>query len=296
MGMKILGIGEILWDVFEDGEHLGGAVFNFCAHSARLNHDVRFLSAVAGDERGVRARERAAELGLPEEWIQTVSGPPTGIVTVALDRAGQPTFTIHRPAAYDRLTVTDRDVACLIDWRPDWIAFGTLYQVHPHARETTQRVLDALPGARRFYDVNLRANSYVHELVRHLGRLAQVVKLNDAEVRGVESILGCPRGSVEHFARWCPRQFGWEAVCVTRGDQGCSLLIGDQYVEAPAYPVRVADTVGAGDAFSAALVHGLSAGWCATEIADFANRVGALVASRPGGTPEWTVEECRALA
>jgi fructokinase len=73
------------------------------------------------------------------------------------------------------------------------------------------------------------------------------------------------------------------------------LLLNDEFLESPGFPVKVADTIGAGDAFSAALLHGIDAGWAAPQIANFANRVGALVASRPGGTPAWTIDEAMAL-
>ena len=104
-----------------------------------------------------------------------------------------------------------------------------------------------------------------------------------------------PHHSLEDFCRGYAREFGWSAMCVTRGARGCALLIGNEYVEADGYAVNVADTVGAGDAFAAAFVHGLGSRWPIGEIADFANRVGALVASRSGATPAWTIAEARAL-
>jgi fructokinase len=124
---------------------------------------------------------------------------------------------------------------------------------------------------------------------------ATIFKISDEEICLVEQMFGRSHHSREEFCRRYSELFGWEAVCVTRGARGCALLIGGEYLEAAAYHVRVADTVGAGDAFAAAFVHGLSSGWSSMEIADFANRVGALVASRDGAVPVWTIEEARAL-
>ncbi len=290
--MKIISIGEILWDVFEDGEHLGGAPFNFAAHARRLGHDVLFLSAVGNDERGRRALARVAELGLTTRFIRSVESRPTGIVSVRLDQHGQPEFKIHRPAAYDFLRLEDGDVEALSTYGAEWIYFGTLHQMNRNARAVTERLISTNPQARLLYDVNLRPDSYTPELVRDLMARARVVKLNDSEVRSVEEMFGDRRGSLETFCRDYSRRFGWESVCVTRGAQGCALLVRDQYVEAPGYPVRVADTVGAGDAFAAAFVHGLESGWDVARIADFANRLAALVASRPGAIPNWTLDEC----
>lgn len=287
--MKILAAGEILWDVFENGEHLGGAALNFAAHARRLGHDVELVSAVGDDERGHRALARMRELELSTRFVRTVSEAPTGIVTVKVAADGQPQFTIHRPAAYDFAAAPAED------YRPDWIYFGTLFQMYPHPRDLVRTLIEAHGEARRFYDVNLRVDSYTPELVQALMGSADVVKLNDAEMDTVRAMLGGEPGGLEDFARGCAARFGWRAACITRGAAGCSLLVGDEFVECPGYPVRVADTVGAGDAFAAAFLHGINAGWRPAEIADFANRVGALVAGRPGGTPPWTVGECRAL-
>jgi fructokinase len=124
---------------------------------------------------------------------------------------------------------------------------------------------------------------------------ASIVKMNDEEVVKISEMFGYPEQSLESFSRYCAGRFGWEAVCITRGPRGCALLIGEEFIEAPGYAVRIADTVGAGDAFAAAFIHGLSSGWPTRRIADFANRVGALIASRHGALPEWTIAEVESL-
>ena len=271
--MTVLSIGEILWDVFPDTARLGGAPFNFAVHAHRLGHRVIFLSAVADDERGRAALGRAAELGLTTEFIQVAAGRPTGSVSVRLDAEGHPDFTIHRPAAYDCLTLDERQLARLAELRPDWIYFGTLYPMEGHAREVLRSVMDAVPGARRFYDVNLRRGCYTPELVRELLALAAAVKLNDDEAELFPDLGAAP------------------SVAITRGEKGCLVRIGNDRAECPGYPVKVADTVGAGDAFAAAFLHGLAAGWSAARTGNFANRLGALVASRAGAVPAWSPAE-----
>src|ERR1035441_5482450 len=108
--MTILSIGEILWDVFPDTVRLGGAPFNFAVHAHRLGHRVVFLSAAGDEERGRVALERAAALGLTTEFMEVAAGQPTGSVSVRLDAEGHPDFTIHRPAAYDCLTLDERQL------------------------------------------------------------------------------------------------------------------------------------------------------------------------------------------
>jgi len=289
--MHLIGVGEILWDLIGGSEYLGGAVLNFSVQSARLGHRVSLVSAVGDDARGRLALERARDLGLSTRFIRAIPGQPTGIVTVTVDPAGQPSYIIHRPAAYDFASLDEADYAELASPAPDWIGFGTLLSIDPGARRLLEHVIQRFPHARRFYDINLRKDSFTAELVRSLLQLAQVVKLNDAEVALVQQMFGTGETTLEAFCRMYAARFGWQAVCVTRGGEGCALLLGGEYVEAPGYPVAIADTVGAGDAFAAALLHGIHAQWPIPRIADFANRLGALVASRPGGTPEWSMAE-----
>ena len=294
--MRIVSIGEVLWDVIGDKEYLGGAALNFAAHAARLGHTVFFVSAVGKDERGRRVLERMAELGLSTRYVREIETHPTGVVTVELDPAGVPRFTLHHPAAYDAPELTDGDVAELLSPKPDWIYFGTLFQMSPQARQLTYRLIDSHCGARLLYDVNLRKDSYTAPLVRELMARGQVVKLNEDEATAIDQMFGRASRSLEDFCRVYANEFGWQSACVTRGEKGCAMLVNGEYVEASGYAVQAQDTVGAGDAFAAAFVHGLSLQWPPAEIADFANRVAALVASRPGGTPPWTLEEARALS
>jgi fructokinase len=177
----------------------------------------------------------------------------------------------------------------------DWIYFGTLHQVYPQARQLTEDLLGRAAAARRFYDVNLRSDGYTPELIQLLMSRATIVKLNHEEVEAIAQMFGTRHGSLEEFCRNYANSYKWAGVCVTRGSLGCTVLMGGQYIEAPGYPVQVVDTVGAGDAFAAAFLHGLGSGWPTPRVADFANRVGALVASRRGAIPDWTISEANAL-
>jgi fructokinase len=288
--MKILSIGEVLWDVFPDAEKLGGAPFNFCYHAHRLGHEVLFLSAVGEDRRGDAVLDQARSMGFATDFIRRAEAP-TGTVTVALDAAGIPTFTIHRPAAYDLLRLSEGDLAAIAAWRPDWIAFGTLHQMDASIRALLGRLVETNPQARRLYDINLRKESYTPELIAGLLPLANVVKLNDDEVAGMESMFPPAAGSIEAFCSSWSARYNWEAMCVTLGARGCAVLVGAEFAEVPGYKVNVVDTVGSGDAFTAAFLHGLEKKWPAARIGDFANRLGALVASRAGGVPSWSPEE-----
>lgn len=294
--MRLISIGEVLWDVIGGKEHLGGALLNLSVHALRLGHDVSLVSAVGADRRGDRALEAMSGLGLSIGCIQRSAEWPTGIVTVTVGADGQPDFEIHRPAAYDSIELENPALERLAAGDPEWICFGSLLSMYPRGHKALFRAMDALPRARCFYDVNLRPKSFTRELVLELLGRATVVKLNEDEVRSLDVMLQTSTRRLEEFCRDLSARFGLEAVCVTRGELGCALLVGDRCVEVSGYCVQVADTVGAGDAFSAAFLHGLNAGWPVVQIGDFANRLGAVVASRPGGAAPWSTEDIEALS
>ncbi len=292
---KIVAIGEVLWDVFPESERLGGAPFNFSVQAVRLGHDVRFVSAVGDDARGLAILDRAREFGLRTDYVRVVGGLATGMVSVRLDAAGKPDFYLHRPAAYDLARLDAGDLDALRDWRPDWMYFGTLHQIDPDVRELTVRLMRTVAGAKKFYDVNLRPPCYSRELLEDLLHAADVVKLNDEEAATLDAMFGLgARGLSEFMADWQER-CGWEAVAVTRGAKGCAVRIGRDYAELAGFAVQVVDTVGAGDAFAAAFLHGLAQGWDACKAGDFANRVGAVVASRAGAIPEWMFQDLESM-
>jgi fructokinase len=293
--VKVICIGEVLWDVFGDQEHLGGASFNFAAHLTKLGHDVAFISAVGNDIRGQRILDRMREMGLSSRYVHCDPDHETGAVSVKVSATGQPQFILHRPAAYDFPQLSHADFHQLFAKPVDLVYFGTLHQVSQTAKALTALLLDHAPSAHKFYDLNLRPNAYDAALVSELMARASIMKMNDEEVVTIAKLFGYPYQSLEKFCRDYADKFGWEAVCITRGSKGCSLLIRDQFIEAPGYAITVADAVGAGDAFAAGFVHGFGAAWPAAKIADFANRVGALIASRHGAIPQWSIEEVETL-
>jgi fructokinase len=277
-------VGEVLWDVFPDATRLGGAALNFAAHLKRLGHVPRIVSAVGRDALGDAASAAITSLELDTTFLQRVERLNTGTASVQLGPGDRTSFVIERPAAYDAVEISDAVLAQIVQWKPSWCYYGTLFASRVHGRHVLQRLLDALPGARRFCDINLRPGFESRELACDLLHLADVVKLNERELTLVRDWLGLPVDP-ERFCRAGAARFGWQAAVVTLGARGCAMLVGDDYVEAASVPVAVADTVGAGDAFAAAFVHGLTTGWPAPQVAEFANRAGAKVASVPGAIP-----------
>jgi fructokinase len=287
---SILVVGEVLWDLFEHSTALGGAPLNFAAHARRLGFDPLLISAVGADSLGNTAREEIAGLGLDTSFLQTTSRFPTGTARVEPGPGDKTRFVIERPAACDGICLRDEQIAQIAQQAPAFFYYGTLFSSTPQGRTVFERLLDALPAATRFYDLNLRPGNYSVQLVIEMLERADVVKLNEEELCKVHKFTRLP-SEIEAFCREGSKRYGWKAVCVTLGARGCAMLRGDEYVEAAGRPVEVADPVGAGDAFAAAFLHGLLSQWPVAKIADFANRIGALVASRHGAIPAWAMTE-----
>ena len=289
-GQAAVVVGEVLWDLFPNGEHLGGAPLNFAVHASRLGLTPILVSAVGQDELGEQAFREIEMHRIDTRMLKKSSRWKTGTASVIVGSNGQPAFQIVRPAAYDDRSLSAEELEQLANVRPPWLYFGTLFASTHEGRRTLQNIMAAIPHAARFYDVNLRHGFDSIDLVAQLLRAANVVKMNEVEFKAVAASQQLPV-ELEAFCRRAHGRFGWRAVCITLGERGCAVFDGEQFVRAEGERIQVVDTVGAGDAFAAAFVHGLNRGWPAGEIARFANRVGALVASRAGAIPDWSILE-----
>ena len=293
---RVVALGEILWDVFDDSTRLGGAPLNFTVNVSRMGHEAILISALGDDSPGRSAKETIEAFGLDTRFIGTTPQFPTGSALVQTEPTGQTEFRIQRPAAYDAVRLSDDDLRWLAAWKPGWLYYGTLFASTDYSRELLQELVGLLPDAIRFYDINLRPESYSREQVRALLSLANVVKLNEAEMQLAAEFADLPDSSIEAFCRAGCAKYGWQAACVTLGAQGCGVWSDGTYAEAEGYRVEVVDTVGAGDGFAAAFLHGLSRRWPADQIGEFANRIGAGIASSPGAIPDWNWNQVLAEA
>jgi len=286
----ILGIGELLWDMLPTGERLGGAPANFAVMAGRLGNHAAVLSRIGRDDLGREAVNQLDPLPADTSFLQVDRAHETGRVTVALNN-GQPEYIIHKPAAWDFLELSD-------DWvrlaeRADAICFGSLAQRSLESRQTLQ-TLAAQTSSRciRIFDVNLRPPFYSSEVVQESLELASVLKMNDAEVPMVLALLGLSvdddglpqnlRYGAERFLAEFPTL---DMVAITRGSQGSLLVRRDEWHEHPGFPIKVADTIGAGDAFTAALTHYLLRGAELPVLNEAGNRWGGWVASQSGAMP-----------
>lgn len=280
----VVGLGELLWDLFPSGKQLGGAPANFAFISLLLGEVGVPASRVGQDELGTEAILRLEALGLSTEYVQQDSDHPTGTVKVEVDRAGQPRFEISESVAWDFLAWTHRWQE-LAD-RADAVCFSTLAQRSEHSRSAMRSFLLAMrPEAVRVCDINLRQEFFNAQVISESMKLATIVKLNHEELPRVMRLLDLEYRSEGESAKSLLVYYDLQLICVTRGSNGSLLISCDGRAEHSGFEVRVADTVGAGDAFTAALVHGHLQGKSLAHINEKANRVGAWVASQVGGMP-----------
>jgi len=284
----VLGLGELLWDVLPEGPRLGGAPANFTVMAGRLGSHAVLLSRIGRDDLGRMALDRLEPLPVDTSFVETDAEHETGRVTVYFE-AGQPYYTIHQPAAWDFLELSDEWVR--LAERADAICFGSLAQRSLESRQTIQ-TLAAQTSSKcvRVFDVNLRAPFYSGEVIQESLELATVMKMNDAEVPMVLGLLGLPAAMKPDLLRQGAERLLSEfptlkMVAVTRGGQGSLLVTRDEWHEHPGIPVKVADTIGAGDAFTAALTHYLLRGADLYTLNEAGNRWGGWVASQSGAMP-----------
>ena len=281
---KIIGIGEILWDVLPNGKQLGGAPANFAYMTSLLGNEGIVASRVGIDRLGQETLSMMASLGLSTEFVQDDNSHSTGTAVVHVDVGGQPKFTITPNVAWDFLEWTDS--WSRLAQSADVVCFGSLGQRNPISRETIGKFLRVAPDdALRVFDVNLRQNFFSAELLRDSLSLAQIVKLNHEEIPVVTQMLGVPFVDYEHASRQLLKTFGLKLVCVTCGGEGSLLVTPSSTSRHKGFPIKVADTVGAGDAFTACMVHHFLRGTKLHQINESANRFAAWVASQPGATP-----------
>ena len=278
----VVGIGEILWDVFPEGKKLGGAPLNFSHHCGQLGASAHPVSAVGADADGAEIRLILASKNLPDAHVQTDTAHPTGRVNVTLQN-GKPTYEILAEVAWDyiRFEQNLRNLAS----RADAVCFGSLAQRSPVSRATIQAFLEAMrPEALRIFDVNLRQNFYSKEILETSLRYANIFKLSDEELPTLADFFDL-KGPVLDQLQRLRQIFDLRLVAYTRGGEGSLLVTANDTSDHPGIPTEVIDTVGAGDSFTATLCMGLLQNLPLAEINQLACQVAAFVCSQSGATP-----------
>ncbi|MBR3388807.1 MAG: carbohydrate kinase [Bacteroidales bacterium] len=277
----IVGIGEILWDMLPSGKALGGAPANFAYHATRLGEEGWAVSAIGPDALGREIMDIVTEKRLKN--VISVTDKPTGTVQVELDARGVPTYTIMEGVAWDHIPFTPEMEA--LAQRADAVCFGSLVQ-RMASRESVLRFLRATrPDALKVFDINLRQHYYSPEVLEESLKIADILKINDEEIRIVADMFGLG-GDDTAVSRALIDRYGLRLVILTKGAEGSEVITADDTLPQPAGEAEVVDTVGAGDSFTAAFVVGYLRGDSLADAQRLASDTAAYVCSRKGAMPE----------
>ncbi|MBJ7432742.1 MAG: carbohydrate kinase [Gemmataceae bacterium] len=280
----IVGFGEILWDMLPLGKQAGGAPFNFTFHSYQLGWPAVMVSRVGKDELGQDLVEKCKELGLNPEFLQEDLIHPTGTVEVELDSQGQAEYEIKEDVAWDHLEWNDglKNLAgnCAA------VCFGTLCQRHSVTRNTLKNFLERCPKKTiKVFDINLRQNFYNREILEESLYKATWAKVNEQELETLTDLLGLKGDDLKESLEILRRRYNLELAALTLGENGCLVNTKNERIYLQGHKIEVADTIGAGDSFTAGLLVGLLKKKPLRRAITIANDLAAQVASKTGGTP-----------
>lgn len=285
----IVGLGELLWDLLPTGKQLGGAPANFAVMSARLGNHGVIASRVGCDAMGAAAHDYLAPLPADLSYLQTDDKHATGSVSVTL-KDGQPEYVFHQPVAWDFLDFTAEWRA--LARRADAVCFGTLAQRYDVSRAAIRSFLAVTrEDCVRVFDVNLRTPFYDVQVLVDSLECTTLLKLNEIEMPVVMSLLrlaeSCApdKASILKCARLLLDRFPLKLICMTMGSQGSLLVTREAHHRHHGIATDIADTVGAGDAFTAALVRFYLQGAPLAVLNEAGNRWGSWVASHRGAMP-----------
>lgn len=286
----VLCIGEILWDALPGGLFLGGAPLNVCYHLNQLGVSAEMAGRVGDDRLGQEALRRIQHTGISPEHIQTDERAETGFVTVEIGENGDPAYDIVKPAAWDFIEAGDAlQQAAGESWG---LVFGSLAQRHPSSRKAIQTLWES--DARKILDINLRPPYIDKRVIRESLEAADIIKMNKDELTQLKKWYSLPdsdRGAVEQLAD----VFSCSLICVTEASVGAVMFKDGSWYRHCGYRVKAKDSVGAGDAFLAAMIYGLQNQMDAPEILKYANAAGSLVARKSGATPEYDIPHLKAI-
>lgn len=285
MNDVIVGMGEVLWDMLPEGKKIGGAPANFAYHVSQYGFDGYVVSAVGDDKLGNEILESFNNRRL-NYLIQRVPYP-TGTVQIELDEAGIPCYEIKENVAWDNIPFTV-DLEKLAK-KTRAVCFGSLAQRNTVSRETINRFLDVMSdvaGQYRVFDVNLRQGFYDKEILCNSMKRCNILKINDEELIAVSRMFEYPGIDLEDKCRALLSEYGLEILILTCGVNGSYVFTRENvsFVNTP--KIEVADTVGAGDSFTATFISAILKGKSIREAHELAVEVSAYVCTQNGAMPE----------
>ncbi len=283
MNNTVVGLGEILWDVFPERKVLGGAPANFAYHVSQFGYNGYAVSAVGDDLLGKEILESLAQKNL--NYLIETTDFPTGTVKVTLNKNGIPQYEICENVAWDNIPFTAKteNLAKITGT----VSFGSLAQRNNVSRESVKKFLAAMPAdSLKIFDINLRQHFYTQELIDESLKLSNMLKINDEEVVVVSRLFGMKEDNEQDVCKQLLSDYNLDIVILTKGTEGSFVFTPKETSYQPTPKVHVADTVGAGDSFTAAFVASYMHGERITDAHQLAMEVSAYVCTQHGAMPK----------
>lgn len=281
--------GEVLFDVFPDGERIGGAPLNVASRLSSFGIKTKMISKIGEDQKGEDILKYLEENKVSTEYITRDKKYPTGVVKVNLSAGGSATYDIAYPSAWDKIEVSSAMKSAVN--KADAFIFGSLVCRDKISRESLFELLSKANF--KIFDINLRPPHYQKEVLFKLMQEADFIKFNDDELFEIAGMLGSAYNSLEQNLHFIAEKTGTNSICITKGRHGAVLLKNDQLFYNSGYKIKVKDTVGAGDSFLASLIAKLLQKENPQIALDFACAIGALVAGEEGANPRMSSREIK---
>ena len=278
--------GLILFDIIEGKKYIGGPAINIALHMAYHGDQLTLVSCVGNDDLGDRAKKL---LHCPINSRLNFYGAikhDTGTVPVFLDKKGNPTFDITQPVAYDFIKLTEKQLEELSKTRFEIFYFGTVVQRTSTSAETLRKILKCVSYNSSFFDINLREGHFTKEVIDFSLRHTDILKLNEDELLEIANMFGLGMSEEQRIIEWIFGQYQANIILLTRGEKGVSVFTPDKRKDIAGIKVKVKDTVGSGDAFSAGFIMEYIKSGDLKHAAQKGNELGAYVAARSGAVPE----------
>jgi fructokinase len=286
MKKNIVCFGEVLWDVLPSGKLAGGAPMNVAIRLQSLGNNATVISKIGEDQNGIELIKIIRDAGVDISLIQQGAWP-TGVVLVQLDANGNATYDIVYPSAWDKIELDDEQINAVKN--SNAFVFGSLASRDALSKGTLESLLAVANW--KVFDVNLRPPFYDTAAIVAIMKKSNLVKLNDDELTIITRSIGCNSDLLEEQVEFLADAVGLNFLCITKGKVGATVYKDQRFYHHPGYTVKVADTIGAGDSFLAALLDKFLSNNSIEDSLDYACAIGALVASKAGANPSISKEE-----
>ena len=298
--MKALGFGCVVWDDISDNpkakgpQNIGGTIFNMVVHLKRLGDEASIITAIGDDILGSLTIHKMKELGIGIEFVKIVS-EPTCLVKVTFDENKNWSYSMDDRVSWDFIFVNDKDIDNIKSHKYDVFFFGTLEQRNYVSRNSLIKILKECRFDTVYLDLNLRAPFYLKEIVEFSLKKCTIAKMNMEEAIMTNKMLDINTANIEEFMASLRQIYAIDKIIITDGKNGAYFSNKKEYGYCNGYIVDLVDPVGAGDAFSAGLLHKLDKGYSLEQACDFACKVGAMICSAKSSIPDYTLKEVHKL-